>query len=68
MNDSFTKRPPLCWLSILSGPGTDPVGVIGAIAPLKTYESNFIHHDFVQFREKHSRYQAILPSIILSHR
>jgi len=26
--------------------GTDPGGTI---APTKTYESNFIHHDFVQF-------------------
>jgi len=41
-------------------------GAIGAIAPLKTYESNFIHHDFAQFRKEHSRYKAILPSIVLS--
>jgi len=41
-------------------------GGIGAIAPPKTYESNFIHNDFVQFRKKHSRYKAILPSIVLS--
>jgi len=27
-------------------------GAIGAIAPTKTYESNFIHHDFAQFRKK----------------
>jgi len=39
-------------------------GAIGAIAPLKTYESNFIHHDFAQFRKEHSRYKAILPSIV----
>ena len=26
----------------------------GAMAPLKTYKSNFIHHDFVQFRRQHS--------------
>jgi len=31
-----------------------------------TYESNFIHHDFVQFGKQHSRYKAILPYIILS--
>ena len=27
---------------------------------------NFIHHDFVQFGKQHSRYKAILPSIVLS--
>jgi len=43
--------------------GADPGG--GDRLP-KTYESNFIHHDFVQFRKKHSRYKAILPSIVLS--
>ena len=26
---------------------------IGAIAPTKTYESNFIHHDFVQLGTQH---------------
>ena len=41
-------------------------GAIGAIAPQKTYKSNSFHHDFVQFRKQHSRYQAILPSIVLS--
>ena len=39
---------------------------IGAIAPTKTYESNFIHHDFVQFGKQHSQFKAILPSIVLS--
>jgi len=34
--------------------------------PPKTYESNFFHHDFVQFGKQHSRYKAILPSIVLS--
>jgi len=29
--------------------GADPVGEIGAIAPPKAYESNFFHHNFVQF-------------------
>jgi len=38
----------------------------GAIAPPKTYESNFIHHDFVQFRKQHSRLKAISSSIVLS--
>jgi len=37
-----------------------------AIALSKTYESKFIHHDFAQFRKQHSRYKAILPSIVLS--
>ena len=34
--------------------------------PPKTYESNFIHHDFVQFRKRHSRYKAYSSSIVLS--
>jgi len=33
--------------------------------PPKTYESNFIH-DFVQFGKQHARYNAILPSVVLS--
>jgi len=36
----------------------------GAITPPKTYGSNFIHHDLIQFRKKHSRYRAILPFIV----
>jgi len=28
--------------------------------PPKTYESNFIHHDFLQFGKQHSRYNALL--------
>jgi len=39
---------------------------IGAIIPPKTYESKDIHHDFVQFAKQHSRFKAILPSIVLS--
>jgi len=34
--------------------------------PPKTYENNFIHHDFANFGKQHSRYKAILPSIVLS--
>jgi len=34
--------------------------------PSKTYESNFIHHDFLQFGKPHSRYKAILSSTVLS--
>jgi len=44
----------------------DPGGAIGAIATPKTYKRNFIHHDFVQIEKHHSRYHAILPSIVLS--
>jgi len=36
---------------------------IRAIAPPKTYESNFIHHDFVQFRKHHSQFKGILPPL-----
>ena len=32
----------------------------------KTSESNFIHHEFLQFGKQHSRYKAILPSTLLS--
>jgi len=35
-------------------------GSRGAPPPPKTYESNFFHHDFVQFGKQHSRYKAIL--------
>ena len=38
----------------------------GQSSPPKTYESKFIHHDFVQFAKQHSRYQAILPSVVFS--
>ena len=41
-------------------------GSIGAIASPKTHESNFIHHDFLQFGKQHSQYKAILSSIVLS--
>ena len=34
--------------------------------PLKTYESNFVHHAFVQFGKQHSHFKAILPSTVLS--
>ena len=34
--------------------------------PHKTYESNFIHHDSVEFGKQHSRYKAILSSTDLS--
>ena len=34
--------------------------------PPKTSESNFSHHDFVEIGKQHSRYKAILSSIVLS--
>jgi len=34
----------------------------------KTYKSNSFHHDFGQFGKQHSRYQAILPFIVMSQR
>ena len=36
------------WLHALLLAGANPKGAIGAIAPPNTYESNFIHHNFVQ--------------------
>jgi len=33
---------------------------VGDHLPPKTYEINFIHHDFLQFGKEHSRYKAIL--------
>ena len=41
-------------------------GRLGRSPPPKIYEINFIPHDFVQFGKQHSRYRAILPSIVLS--
>ena len=38
----------------------------GGDRPLKAYESDFFHHYFVQFEKKHSRYTAILSSIVLT--
>ena len=38
----------------------------GGDHPPKTYESKYIYHDFVQFGKQHSRFKAILPSIVLS--
>ena len=38
----------------------------GGRLPPKTCESNFSHHEFVQFGKQHSRYKAILPSNVLS--
>jgi len=38
----------------------------GGNHPPKTYESKYIHHDFVQFAKQHSRLKAILPSTVLS--
>jgi len=49
-----------------NGPRGGSRRAIGAIAPPKTKESNFIHHDFLLFGKQHSRYKAILSSIVLS--
>jgi len=46
-------------------PGADPGGGDRPPTP-KTYESNFFQHDFVKFGKQHSRYKAILLSIVLS--
>jgi len=46
--------------------GVDLWGATGAIASPQTYESNFIHHDFVQFGKQYSQCKAILPSIVSS--
>jgi len=37
---------------------------IGAIAPPKTYQNNFYHHDFAQFGSHD--FKAILPPTVLS--
>jgi len=39
---------------------------IRVIARPQTYESYFVHHDFLQFGKEHSQFKAILPSIVLS--
>ena len=52
------------WLYL----GADPGGTIGVIAPPNTYKSNFIHHNFLQFRKQHSQLKVILSSIVLSQR
>jgi len=41
-------------------------GSRGAIAPPKTYESSFIHHNFVQFVKQHTPHKAILPPTVLT--
>jgi len=35
-------------------------------SPPKTCESNFVHHDFIQFGKQHLRYKAIFPSVVSS--
>ena len=44
----------LCWPEcvLISHRGGSGGGAIGAIAQPKTYESNFFHHDFVQFGKR----------------
>jgi len=45
------------WLRLWAHPG----GWLGWSTHPKTYESNFIRHDFVQFGKQHSRFKAIFP-------
>jgi len=63
--DTFTisrKKKSVTCAAAIEGRG----GSRGAIAPFKTYESNFFHYDFVQFGKQYSRYEASLPSTVLS--
>jgi len=55
------------WLHRYSSqrPTSSQGRIEGVGLPLKTYESNFIHHNFVQFGKQHSWYVAILSSIVL---
>jgi len=47
--------------------GSDPRWEGGKeIATPRTVESDFIHHNFLQFRKKHSRYKIIRSSTVLS--
>jgi len=75
----FTQSPPAAWRCRhcsgdqcqrglrwqLTGAGADPDWG-DRRPPRKTYESNFFHHDSVQFGKQHSRYESILPFIVLS--
>jgi len=55
-----TKLQPLLWHALCSCcRGRSREGRLGDRPPPKTYESNLIHHDFVQFEKQHSRYKAI---------
>jgi len=45
----------------------DPVGGNWDNHPPKTYESNFIHHNFVQIGKQHSRFKGILSLTALLH-
>jgi len=42
-------------------------GFRGAIVPPKTHKITLLTMIFIQFGKYHSRYKAILPSIVLSH-
>jgi len=63
LNGTFVRRTANLEKLLTYQPGADPGG---AIDPPKTYKSNFFHHNFVQFGNQHSRYKAILSSIVLS--
>jgi len=51
----------MCGQGRIHGTGGD-----WGISHPKIYESDFIYHDFVQLGTQHSRYKAILSSIVLS--
>jgi len=51
---------------LVNARGKSRGGRMGRSTYLKTHESHFIHDDFVQIGKQHSRYKAILPSIVLS--
>ena len=50
---------------VIAGAGADLGRGDWAVRPPKTYESNFIRRDFVQFGKQHSRYGDILLSVVL---
>jgi len=43
----------------------DPGGSDWGDRPPKTYESMFVHHNFLQVGKQHSRYKPILSAIVL---
>ena len=60
------RRRPMWSMWATWSPKGESRGAIEAIVPPKTWESNFIHHYFVQLKKQHSRYKAILSTIVLS--
>jgi len=54
------------WSGFSVQSGAIQRGAMGAVALPTTYESNFIHHDFVQFGKQNSQYKANFPFTVLS--